>query len=631
MCGIAGFSGPWSPQVLAQSVATLSHRGPDDHGQFFQAEHGIGLGHARLAIVDLSAHGHQPMVRAQGKVVLIYNGEVYNTLALRTELLAAGVEFEGHSDTEVLINLYLAQGEAMLSRLNGIFAFAIWDERDHTLLLARDAMGVKPLYYTEANGRFAFASEIKAMLPMLSGAREVDTAAIHRYLSFLWCPGEGTPLRNVHKLLPGTALRVRNGSVIRRWSWYQLPAFRPIPRIGDEASAIEGTRRTLRQAVQRQMIADVPVGAFLSGGLDSSAIVALAREHNPQIRCFTIDARGGEDDGSTADLPYARRVAKHLQVPLDVVTIEASAMAADLEGMVRMLDEPLADPAALNVYYISKLAREQGIKVLLSGSGGDDLFTGYRRHHAIAMERYWAWLPLGLRQGLGDAAQRLDQRHALQRRLAKLMGGMGLNGDARLINYFRWTQEAEVLALYTPEVRSALQGGDAQAPMLDFLSGLPEGLSPLERALALEQRFFLADHNLIYGDKMSMATGLEVRVPFLDTDLVDFAASVPVQMKQRGREGKWVLKKAMEAYLPHDVIYRPKTGFGAPLRRWMRHELRDLLGDILGSDSLRRRGLFDPNAVQALVAANDTGKADASYTLLSLLCIELWCREFIDI
>ena len=631
MCGITGFSGPWSHQVLAQSVAALSHRGPDDNGQFFKAEHGVGLGHTRLSIVDLSAHGHQPMVRAMGKVVLIYNGEIYNSRDLRSELQATGVLFEGHSDTEVLINLYLAEGEAMLSRLNGIFSFAIWDERDHTLLLARDAMGVKPLYYTEANGQFAFASEIKAMLPMLSGAREVDTTAIHRYLSFLWCPGEGTPLRNVRKLLPGSAMRVRDGIVIRRWQWYQLPVFRPITRITDEVIAIEGTYQKLRKAVKRQMIADVPVGAFLSGGLDSSAIVALARENNPNIRCFTIDARGGEDEGSVADLPFAHKVAKHLHLGLEVVTIESSEMAADLESMVYMLDEPLADPAALNVYYISKLASEQGIKVLLSGSGGDDLFTGYRRHHAIATEHYWSWLPQILRQVIGNAAQNLDQRHSLQRRISKLMGGMGLNGDARLINYFRWTREAEILSLYTPEVRSALYGLDAQAPMFDFLSGLPKDLPPLERALALEQRFFLSDHNLIYGDKMSMATGVEVRVPFLDTDLVDFAASVPLQMKQRGREGKWVLKKAMEPYLPHDVIYRPKTGFGAPLRRWMRNELRDLLGDILGRESLRRRGLFEPDAVQALITANDNGRIDASYTLLSLLCIELWCRKFIDI
>jgi asparagine synthase (glutamine-hydrolysing) len=630
MCGIVGFAGPWAPQVLAECVTALAHRGPDDRGDFFDERHGIGLGHTRLAIVDLSVHGHQPMVRAEGKVVLVYNGELYNAPELRAELEAAGTRFEGHSDTEVLLELYLARGEAMLPRLNGIFAFAIWDERERSLFLARDAMGVKPLYYSEAGGRFAFASELKALRPLLPRAGELDTAALHRYLSFLWCPGEGTPLLRVRKLQPGTALRVRDGAVVRRWQWYQLPAFRELAPITDEASAIAGTAQHLRQAVRRQMIADVPVGAFLSGGLDSSAIVAFAREHNAQLRCFTIDARGGEEEGTAADLPYARQVARHLRVPLDVVTIEASAMAADLEGMVRKLDEPLADPAALNVYYISKLAREQGIKVLLSGSGGDDLFTGYRRHYAIALERYWAWLPHGLRRGLGKAARHLDQRRALQRRLAKAMGGMALDGDARLTNYFRWTQEAELLALYTPEVRRALAGVEADAPMRDFLRGLPAGVPRLERALALEQRFFLADHNLIYGDKMSMAVGLEVRVPFLDPDLLDFAATIPVGMKQRGREGKWVLKKAMEAWLPREVIYRPKTGFGAPLRRWMRHELRDLLGDVLGGASLRRRGLFDPAAVQALIAANDSGQVDASYTLLSLLCVELWCRAFLE-
>jgi asparagine synthase (glutamine-hydrolysing) len=630
MCGITGFSGAWPQASLTRSVSALSHRGPDDRGEYFKAVHGIGLGHARLAIVDPSVHGRQPMVRAQGKVVLVYNGEIYNHPALRAELENAGVVFEGHSDTEVLINLYLAEGEAMLARLNGIFAFAIWDERDQTLLLARDALGVKPLYYAEADGQFAFASEIKALLPILPGERSLDPVAVHRYLSFLWCPGEGTPLRSVRKLRPGHAMRVSGGRAVRHWQWYLLPAFRQQPLVADEKSAVVGTVRGLRQAVQRQMLADVPVGAFLSGGLDSSAIVAFAREINPQIRCFTIDARGDEEEGTVADLPYARMVAQHLQVPLDVVHIEASEMARDLERMVHMLDEPLADPAALNVYYISKLAREQGIKVLLSGSGGDDLFTGYRRHYAIAMERYWVWLPQCLRSAAGSAGQHLDHRHALQRRLAKLMGSMALDGDARLTSYFLWAQESDLLALYTPEMRGALAGESADTPMRDFLQELPDGLSQLERTLALEQRFFLGDHNLIYGDKMSMAAGVEVRVPFLDIDLVDFSARIPVRMKQRGRQGKWILKKAMEPYLPHEVIYRSKTGFGAPLRRWMRNELRELLGDILGSESLRRRGLFEPAAVQALIAANDSGKIDASYTLLSLLCTELWCHEFLD-
>ena len=562
--------------------------------------------------------------------MLVFNGEIYNYRELRVELETIGHRFRGQSDTEVLLRLYLAEGEAMLSRLNGIFALAVWDSRKQSLLIARDALGVKPLYYASLDGRFAFASEIKALLRLVPTARTLDVAALHRYLSFLWCPGEGTPLKEVRKVLPGEAMWVRADKIERRWTWYQLPVFRAVPANLGEESAAAGTVSCLRRAVQRQMVADVPVGAFLSGGLDSSAIVAFARELNSSIRCFTIEMVGGQDEGMTDDLPYARKVAQHLEVPFDVVSIDARRMASDLELMVAQLGEPLADPAPLNVLYISQLAREHGIKVLLSGAGGDDLFTGYRRHRALQAERYWSWLPHRVRSELSQFTARLDQRHALTRRLSKLFSGAGLEGDERLVEYFRWVREADLLALYTVDTRRALGAELAATPMLDFLAPLSDSVASVERMLALEQRFFLSDHNLIYTDRMSMAAGVEVRVPFLDLDLVEFAAHVPVGLKQRGSEGKWVLKKAMEPYLPHEVIYRPKSGFGAPLRRWMRNDLRELLGDLLSDHSLKRRGLFEPAAVQRLVAANDTGKVDASYTLLSLLCIEIWCRTYLD-
>lgn len=313
-----------------------------------------------------------------------------------------------------------------------------------------------------------------------------------------------------------------------------------------------------------------------------------------------------------------------------MVQIDAGRMANDLERMIVQLDEPLADPAPLNVLYICQLARKHGIKVLLSGAGGDDVFTGYRRHRAVELQRYWNWLPSGLRRSMDSMASNLDQRKAWARRLAKLLNGAGLDDDQRLVNYFAWAREAELLGLYSPEFRARLGHERAARPMLDFLEPLPDDSQPLERMLALEQRFFLADHNLTYTDKMSKAAGVEVRVPFLDLEFVEFAQRIPLHLKQRGQVGKWVLKKAMEPLLPRDVIYRPKTGFGAPLRRWMRFELRELLGDLLSEDSLRRRGLFNPSAVQNLMKANDTGKTDASYTLLSLLCIEIWCRQYVD-
>ena len=270
------------------------------------------------------------------------------------------------------------------------------------------------------------------------------------------------------------------------------------------------------------------------------------------------------------------------------------------------------------------------MKVLLSGAGGDDLFTGYRRHVALGYERFWSWLPNRLRKGLHRVTAGLDQRRPLFRRLAQWFSGAGLDGNARLVNYFAWARELDLMALYTPEFRAAIGVESAMQPMLDFLAPMFDSTPQLERLLALEQRFFLTDHNLTYTDKMSMAAGVEVRVPFLDLDLVEFAARIPAQFKQRGRVGKWVLKKAMESYLPREVIYRPKSGFGAPLRRWMRHELRALLGDLLSEESLRRRGMFDAAAVQRLIKQNDTGQVDASYTLLALLCIEIWCRRFLD-
>ena len=455
--------------------------------------------------------------------------------------------------------------------------------------------------------------------------------SLHRYLSFLWCPGDGTPLKAVRKLGPGEAMWVREGRIVRHWPWYQLPAFLGVSADLDKTSALIGTVSNLRQAVQRQMVADVPVGAFLSGGLDSSAIVAFARELKSDIHCFTIESAEGGEEGSIDDLPYARTVAKYLGVPLDVVTIDATRMVSDLENMVAQLDEPLADPSALNVLYISQLAREQGIKVLLSGAGGDDLFTGYRRHRAVQAERYWRWLPHKVRSGLTKATSSLNQHHALTRRITKLFSNAILEGDNGLVEYFRWTREKDLLDLYTPETREALGKELAATPMLDFLQPLPYSIAPLDRMLALEQRFFLTDHNLTYTDKMSMAMGVEVRVPFLDLDLVNFAARIPLRLKQRGSEGKWILKKAMEPYLPHEVIYRSKSGFGAPLRRWMRHDMRELLGDLLSVNSLQRRGLFDPVAVQRLIVNNDAGHVDASYTLLSLLCIEIWCRSYLDL
>jgi asparagine synthase (glutamine-hydrolysing) len=629
MCGIVGTFGG-NTKLIHNACDVIKHRGPDDFGVFVDDRINIALGHQRLSILELSNLGHQPMMSDDNKVVIVFNGEIYNFVELRLDLEKEGFHFNGDSDTEVLLNLYLKYGTEMLPLLNGIFAFAILDIRSDNLFIARDALGVKPLYFSSEENTFSFSSEIKALLELNSIKKDLNLEAINRYLAFLWCPGEETPIHSIKKLPPGQALIVKNGEILKQWKWFQLPIFRGPFKYLSKKESIKETTNKLRQAVHRQMISDVPLGAFLSGGLDSSSVVAFARELNPGIQCFTIETKDGQDNGIIDDLPYAKKVAKHLNVSLDVIKVDSNQIAEDLQSMIIQLDEPLADPAALNVKYISQLARKNGIKVLLSGAGGDDLFTGYRRHYALEIEKYWNWLPSNIRALIENSSRFLNNNKPIQRRLSKLISGASLNNDERLINYFRWTNDLTLQSLYSKSVKEQLLNSEVNLPMTEFLSELSLEVSRLDKMLALEQRFFLGDHNLTYTDKMSMAAGMEVRVPFLDKDLIELCAKIPNKFKQRGNEGKWILKKTMEPFLPKDIIYRPKTGFGVPLRKWLKSDLKELLLDHLSVDSLNKRGLFSPQSVHKLISDNENGKIDASYTLLSILCIEIWCRAYID-
>ena len=632
MCGIVGYSGNFLSSHLEEAVRDLAHRGPDDHGVFSDPQNLVGLGHSRLSILDLSEAGHQPMVSPCGDVVIVFNGEIYNFKELRNELISAGYSFSGSSDTEVLLKLYMHLGEVAIQKLNGIFSFALWDARNGMVLIARDPMGVKPLYWSQTPEGIVFASELKAMMRFFSHELQLDPAAVNQYLGYLWCPGERTAMEGVKKVLPGEALQIRRGTVARKWTWFHLPtSTRSTQKSrGGAQYWIDETRQKLREAVHRQMVADVPVGAFLSGGLDSSAVVAFAKEIDPDIRCFSIALDGGQDKGAVDDLPYARRAANHLGLELEIVNIDSSRMARDLESMVFQLDEPLADPAVLNVRYISELARSNGYKVLLSGAGGDDLFTGYRRHKALLTRPFWDWLPKRVLNCADNAFAQLDQRNPYFRKLAKLFNGASLSGDAAIANYFLWAREKDLLSLYSDNIREAIAQESLTFPLENYLQAYPADLPALEKMLLLEQRFFLADHNLTYTDKMSMAEGVEARVPFLDLDLVNHAANTPLHLKHRKGQAKWILKKAMEPYLPREIIYRPKTGFGAPLRRWMKNELSELKHDILSAESVKRRNIFDSQAVERLIASDNAGKIDASYLIFSIMCIEIWCEKFLS-
>ncbi len=632
MCGIAGFLGEFDPKLLNEMEPVISHRGPDDVGIEYISESGLGLIHRRLSIIDLSNLGHQPMWDTTHTVCIVFNGEIFNYKELREELLEAGHPFYSHSDTEVLLQLYLRDGKSMLSHLNGMYAFALWDTRNSTLFVARDGVGVKPMYYAETPQGFLFASEMKALLKIPQLDRSLNLEAIHYYLTYLWCPAPHTVLSNVQKLEPGHALLVHQGTIQNHWQFYELPYDQPVAKLS-ETDAVEQTQFYIKQAVERQMIADVPVGAFLSGGLDSSSIVAFAQKHRPQQRmqCYTIGFKDDsfQQEGMADDLPYAKQVAQHLDVDLHTVEV-GSDMVDELKTMLYHLDEPQADPAPLNALFICRLANKHGLKVLLSGAGGDDIFTGYRRHYALMQEKYWDWLPSVLRSSLGFAARGFPSSNPWGRRISRAFQYAHHNGDERIASYFHWMDANLQQSLYGPQMRKVVESLPFSSPLVRSLSGLPPTVLPLNRMLYLEGKHFLADHNLNYTDKMSMAAGVEVRVPLLDPDLIAFAARLPLEFKQQGTIGKWIFKKAMEPYLPTGAIYRPKTGFGVPLRHWLRHDLNAIVEDVLSPSSLSNRGLFDVTGVQHLLYLDKQGRVDGTYPLFALMCVELWCRIFLD-
>ena len=626
MCGIAGASTVLPGGLdVEPALAALAHRGPDGAGIF---RHGhVQLAHRRLAIIDPSNAGAQPMYSPSGRQVLVYNGEIYNHATLRNLSSVRSLPFRGHSDTESLLHALIAQEANCLPKLNGIFAFAYYDCDREELLLARDPMGVKPLYWCQTADGVSFASEIKALLSFTPLPRVVDTVALRKYLTFLWCPGERTLLQGVKKLAPGEAMLLRRGEIVRRWIYARLPAYTPRKDWSREECRV-AVRTATRSAVERQMISDAPVGALLSGGVDSTAIVAAARRVSPDIRCFTMRMAGSGRTEMDDDLHHARLAAHALGVRLTEVEMTAGDLAGQIERMIFALDEPLADPAALNLNFIARAARQDGIKVLLSGTGGDDLFSGYRRHVAAGYDSWWDSVPLPLRRALRRHTDSWLKAGDLRRKLAKLTAYADQPSHRRLAGLFAWSSPSMVDAVLHERLRSDV----ADHVFEDFdreLAG-SVGAPDLERCLRLDQRYFLADHNLLYADKMGMAAGVEIRVPLLDLELVALAATIPSGWKQRGRRSKIIFKDSQRGLIPDAVIDRPKRGFGAPLREWLRGGMQELRDDLLSKRTLDRRGLFDANAVATLIAENDTGQIDGSYLLFSIACIESWCRHFID-
>jgi asparagine synthase (glutamine-hydrolysing) len=640
MCGLSAIAGPSArDELVAAMNRRMAHRGPDGDGTWRSPCGRIVLGHRRLAILDLSSRGLQPFGDDRSGVAVVHNGEIYNYRVLRRELERRGRSFRSTTDTEVLLHLYLERGEAMLDELNGMFAFAVCDGRTGRLFAARDRTGIKPLYYaTLPDGGLALASELKALLELPGVDRSLDLEAIADYLRYQFIPDPRTPFEGIRRLEPGHALSWQDGRLdIRRW-WAGVPPEQGESAALDLAEAAVEVRRRLTAAVQRQLVSDRPIGAFLSGGLDSSAVVAaMAHALDPSaVRCYTVTyaAEDNRIDPFEADVPHARSVSRALGVPLDVFEVRADA-SSHWPALVETLDEPLADPAAVNCHLIARRAREDGTVVLLSGQGADELFGGYRRHVAGRLLTAADRLPGPAVAALTGAGQRIPggrpgRTGAALRRSRKLLEAAAGDADARFLRLSSVAPEPALRQVLAPEVRAALRDADPLASGRALL-GPVAGADPIDRMLFRDLKTYLPAQNLHYTDRATMAAGVEARVPFLDDDVLDLALRLPPSLKLRGlAQTKVVLREAVRPWLPPNVLDRPKSGFGVPLRGWLRGGLAPLADDLLAPDAIARRGLLDPAEVGRQREAFRRGEADYAYAIFAYLTLELWCQAHLD-
>jgi len=628
VCGITGFvlQRPRHDiaelkQCLERMVDVIRYRGPDDDGVWTDGK--VGLGHARLSIIDLTSAGHQPMSDQHDQVQLIFNGEIYNFKILREELQRAGYRFKGHSDTEVIVNGYLHWGKNVIGKLLGMFAIAIWDNRDKKLILARDRVGKKPLVYGWSQGNFLFASECKSIIAFPGVERRPNLQAIHHYLTLQYIPSPMTAFENIHRLPPGHLLELRLGKKPDIRAYHALPS----PMDAVEQSE-EGLKKQfiemLEEAVKIRMVADVPIGAFLSGGVDSSAVVAMmAQNSSSPIRTFSI----GFDEDGYDERKYARIVAKQYHTDHRELVVKPDALDI-LPKLVWYYGEPYADSSAIPSYYVSAMAAKD-VTVVLNGDGGDESFLGYGRYSGCRDRQWLDKLPYFVRKGASlysDQFPKWGERFRPTRVLRRLISQAG-HLDSRLyepaICYFT---DRDKTTAYGDVMRSHLEHST-----LDLLEPyFAQAPSMLAGAAWADIHTYLPDDLLVKVDIASMSNSLEARSPLLDQNIMAWAAGITDTQKMKGGETKWLMKSALEPYLPHEILYRPKMGFGVPIDNWLRNELKDLCLDCVASSKARERGLFNPDYGETILQQHCNGTLLHHTRLWAMIMLEQWFRMWID-
>ena len=644
MCGISGLVNCGGRETLTRMTHVQSHRGPDDFGiweQRFPDGSYVGLGSRRLAILDLSTSGHMPMANEDRSVFITYNGEIYNFAELRRQLQSGGHRFVSDTDTEVVLHLYEEEGPDCVTRLNGMFAFAICDMRSGspTLFLARDHFGVKPFYYWYRGRQMAFASEIKALLEVPGITAEIDPESLHQFLTFLWVPDPKTMFRGIFKLPAGHYAIVKSGELklTKYWDLTFPPKNQTYPR--SESDLADEIRQRFRRSVEAQMISDVPIGAFLSAGLDSSSIVAMmSRATDHPVRTYTITFPRKYRVGETAldDPAIPARLARQLGCDNQQIVLEPDVVGL-LPQLTWHMDEPTADPAIIPAYLVCREARKQAT-VLLSGVGGDELFGGYRKHVAHYWAEQYRRLPKIVRNSIEPGILNLPSFRGSEikgaARLAKKMArSASLLPTDRFVMNATYLDREQKLALYSDRFAGEVANFDP-AGQHHFSFDQVRDADFLNQMLYVDTKIFMTSLNLTYNDKMSMASSVEVRVPFLDRELAEFVAwNVPPSLKIKSRlrtTTKYIFRKAMQGILPREVLRQPKAGFAAPVDYWLANDLKEMVDDLLSESQIRNRGLFRPEKVRAYVDEQRSGAQDWSMQIWQFLTLELWTRMFID-
>ena len=625
-------------------LKSVEHRGRDDQGVWLSEPidstgRRVCLGHRRLAIIDTSSGGHQPMLSADGRYVLTFNGEIYNYRELREQLRSLGHKFRTDSDVEVLLAAISEWNWDAVDHLNGMFAFAVWDNRERTLTLVRDHVGIKPMYYAfiparnDAPATFIFGSEIKTILATRLLKPELNPEALHQFLTFLWAPDPNTLFANVKTVPPGHLLHFQNDE-IKLKQWWDV-SFDKIEEGKNEAHWRERVLDTLERVVKMEMVADVPLGSFLSGGLDSSGIVAMMRRHSNGRPISTYTAGITREDLHydiiPDDMRWARRVNEQLQTENCEIQLKP-AVADLLPKLVYHMEEPPIDMAIPN-YLVSSAARET-LRVMLSGMGGDEVFAGYPRQLAMKLASAFDPVPSLIKRPLYSVAGALPgglpgKLTGPLRNIKKFARSAPLDFEERYLGYGTYFTDDAKRRLYSDDWRSLTGEYDAYATHRAYFARAA-GADPLNQLLYVDLKTFLPCLNLVTTDKTSMAANLEVRVPFLNREMIEMTARMPPRLKLRGWRRKYVLKRALESMLPKDVVWRKKAGFGAPIRSWLRGPLRPLIGDLLSEDAVKRRGIFRPKEVKRVLDANFSGSEDYNLQVFQLLGLELWHRTFID-